>query len=54
MLVLGAGGSARAVTYALLNDGWEVTIAARQVEQAQQLSDSFVNYKLPITNGFGA
>lgn len=49
VLVLGAGGSARAVTYALLNDGWEVTIAARQVEQAQQLSDSFVNYKLPIT-----
>jgi shikimate dehydrogenase len=37
------------VAYALLNDGWDVTIAARQVEQAQQLSDSFVNYKLPIT-----
>ena len=49
VLVLGAGGSARAVTYALLNDGWKVTIAARQVEQAQQLADSFVNYKLPIT-----
>jgi shikimate dehydrogenase len=49
VLVLGAGGSARAVTYALLNDGWDVTIAARQVEQAQQLADSFVNYKSSIT-----
>ncbi|MDO9302105.1 MAG: hypothetical protein Q7T89_12010, partial [Anaerolineales bacterium] len=27
--VLGAGGSARAVVYALLNDGWQVTLAAR-------------------------
>ena len=48
-LVLGAGGSARAVVYALINADWNVTIAARQVEQAQQLADSFVNYKLPIT-----
>ena len=51
VLILGAGGSARAVTYALLNDGWDVTIAARQVEQAQGLADSFVNYKSPITCG---
>lgn len=49
-LVLGAGGSARAVVYALLNDGWNVTIAARRIEQAQQLADSFTNYQLPITN----
>ena len=48
-LVLGAGGSARAVVYALLNDGWEVTIAARRLEQAQQLADSFTNHELPIT-----
>ena len=48
-LVLGAGGSARAVVYALLEDGWEVTIAARRLEQAQQLADSFTNYQLPIT-----
>ena len=49
-IVFGAGGSARAVVYALLNDGWNVTIAARRIEQAQQLADSFPNHKLPITN----
>lgn len=48
-LVLGAGGSARAVVYALANDGWNVTIAARQLEQAQQLADSFAHYSLRIT-----
>jgi len=36
-LILGAGGSARAVVYALTQDGWDVTIAARRVEQAQEL-----------------
>lgn len=40
-LVLGAGGSARAVVYALLNDGWNVTIAARRIEQAQELAAQF-------------
>lgn len=49
-LVLGAGGSARAVVYALLNDGWSVTLAARRREQARQLAQSFPNYQLPITN----
>ena len=37
-LVLGAGGSARAVVYALLRRGSRVTIAARRLEQAQQLA----------------
>jgi shikimate dehydrogenase len=40
-LVLGAGGSARAVAYALINDGWKVTIAARRVEPARQLASQF-------------
>jgi shikimate dehydrogenase len=40
-IVLGAGGSARSVVYALLNDGWNVTIAARRLEQAQQLASQF-------------
>ena len=40
-LVLGAGGSARSVVYALHNDGWKVTIAARRLEQAQQLALQF-------------
>jgi shikimate dehydrogenase len=48
-LVLGAGGSARAVVYALLKDGWNVILAARRIEQAQQLADSFPDYVLCIT-----
>ncbi|MBV6450347.1 MAG: Shikimate dehydrogenase (NADP(+)) [Anaerolineales bacterium] len=40
-LVLGAGGSARAIVYALLNDGWEVTLAARRIKQAQELASRF-------------
>ena len=43
VLVLGAGGSARAVVYALVNDGWNVTIAARRIEQAQELATQFEN-----------
>ncbi|MBP6179376.1 MAG: shikimate dehydrogenase [Anaerolineales bacterium] len=48
-LVLGAGGSARAVVYALCNDGWNVTLAARRIEQAQQLSHSFGKYDLQLS-----
>lgn len=36
-LVLGAGGSARAVVYALLGEGWRVVVAARRLEQAQTI-----------------
>jgi len=49
-LVLGAGGSARAVVYALASDGWNVTIASRRIEQAQILAQSFTNHELQITN----
>jgi shikimate dehydrogenase len=49
-IVLGAGGSARAVVYALLNDNWNVTLTSRRLEQAQELAKSFTNYQLPITN----
>ena len=45
-LVLGAGGSARAVVYALIHDGWDVTLSARRPEQARDLAS---NYHLPIT-----
>ena len=38
-LVLGAGGSARAVVYALLQDNWTVTIAARRRQQAEVLAN---------------
>jgi shikimate dehydrogenase len=47
-IVLGAGGSARSVVYALLNDEWEVTISVRRIEQAQELTTSFPNYPLSI------
>jgi shikimate dehydrogenase len=36
-LVLGAGGSARAVVYSLAVRGWQVTVAARRVDQAEEL-----------------
>jgi shikimate dehydrogenase len=49
-LVLGAGGSARAVVYALLNDGWEVTVAARRREQGQELTRAFAADKLQIAD----
>jgi len=37
-LILGAGGSARAVAYALLRRGSRVTVASRRPEQGQQLA----------------
>jgi shikimate dehydrogenase len=49
-LVLGAGGSARAVVYALLNNAWEITLAARRMEQAQQFMNLFTNYRLQIAD----
>ncbi|MBI3174827.1 MAG: shikimate dehydrogenase [Chloroflexi bacterium] len=44
-LVVGAGGSARAVVYALTHAGWDVTLSARRPEQAQALASE---YHLPI------
>jgi shikimate dehydrogenase len=44
-LVLGAGGSARAVVYALVHAGWDVTLSARRPEQARDLAS---NYHLPV------
>ena len=39
-LILGAGGSARAVAYALSYAGWHVWVAARRLEQARKLTAS--------------
>jgi shikimate dehydrogenase len=40
-LVLGAGGAARAVVYALRNAGWQVHVAARRLAQAQAVTAHF-------------
>lgn len=48
-IVLGAGGSARAVVYALASESWKVTIAARRIEQAEQLANSFPAHHFPLT-----
>lgn len=45
-LVLGAGGSARAIIYALLDAGWDVTLSARRTEQANELANQFENIKV--------
>ena len=50
-LVLGAGGSARAVVYALLMAGYELIIAARRVEQAQQLVNQFSTQPNQVSPG---
>jgi shikimate dehydrogenase len=42
-LILGAGGSARAVAYALYQQGWQLTIAARRIDQAEKLVKSLAN-----------
>ena len=44
-LVLGAGGAARAVVYALLNDGWAVSIAARRSRQVHELISQFPDFQ---------
>ena len=49
-IVLGAGGSARAVVHALLKDGWNVILAARRIEQAGQLAGSFTNCEIRVTD----
>jgi shikimate dehydrogenase len=40
-LVIGAGGSACAVVYALAKKGWRVTIAARRLKQAQEIAHRY-------------
>lgn len=48
-LILGAGGSARAICYALLSKGWDLTIAARRIDQAQDLKEYFSSRFKKIT-----
>jgi shikimate dehydrogenase len=44
-LILGAGGSARAVAYALLYAGFEITIAARRLQQAEEIQRHFPAFR---------
>jgi shikimate dehydrogenase len=50
VLVLGAGGSARAVVHALSNDGWNITLCARRMERAQDLAGLAGNQSMLIAN----
>lgn len=43
-LVLGAGGAARAVVYALAEHGWQVYLTTRRPDQAQRLADDFAHF----------
>jgi shikimate dehydrogenase len=49
-LILGAGGSARAVVHALSDAGWDLTLYARRIEQAQELARSFDGESLLIAS----
>lgn len=44
VLILGAGGAARAVAFALVSRGFRVTIAARRLEQAEKLCSRFPSH----------
>jgi len=48
-LVLGAGGSARAVVYALVTAGWGVYLSARRLEQAQSLLESYASKSISLS-----
>lgn len=52
-LVLGSGGSARAVSYALIQTGWSLTIAARRQEQAQNLIQNIQEFSTSSPNQGG-
>lgn len=45
-LILGAGGSARAVAFALLQHGWGVSITSRRIEQAQTLVTHYASQQI--------
>lgn len=42
-MILGAGGSARAACYALLQRNWQVTISSRRIEQSLQVAEDFLS-----------
>ena len=48
VIVLGSGGGARAVIYALLDNGWQVIIAALLMDQARALLESMKQVGFPV------
>ena len=50
-LIFGAGGAARSIAHALLNKGWDITLATRyaDIEQAQTFKSDFLPYTTKIT-----
>jgi shikimate dehydrogenase len=48
-LVLGSGGSARGVVFALLDQGWEVTVAARNKTRSEKLIAQFPKFVAQIS-----
>ncbi len=48
-LVLGAGGAARAVVFALAEAGWKVWVAARRMEQAEALATALKMQAIEVT-----
>jgi len=49
-LILGAGGSARAVVYALASAGWQITVAARRPKQVTSVAKVIQNSMRPGQN----
>lgn len=47
-LILGAGGAARAAAYALLQNGWNVTVAVRRSSQGNQFRSDFSSHGLVV------
>lgn len=46
-LILGAGGAARAIAYALLNTGWDITLATR-AEDISQVEELIADFNIEI------
>ncbi|MDK9701204.1 MAG: hypothetical protein OEM52_13775, partial [bacterium] len=42
-MILGAGGSARAACFALLQQNWQVTISSRRIEQSLQVAEDVLS-----------
>jgi shikimate dehydrogenase len=50
-LILGAGGSARAVVYSLVQNGWQVRVAARKLSQARELAEELFRISPLVRSG---